>query len=266
MESQIRQIAEAAGREIMRIYKLTDRGVTSKADQSFVTEADLRANEVILEGLTQLTNEKIVSEEGDLTKAALEVQSGGTRPFWLVDPLDGTKDFVNHLDTFVVCIARVENKQPVFGLIHWPVTGETWWAEKNRGAFGPEGDKLQHPRSRTEYICAGSRSMPKDRNSFYEQFNIKEIQRYGSALKFCRLAEGAIDIYPRLGMTSEWDTAAGQIIAEEAGCHVLSLSTGRPLEYGKERFENRGGFVASRSDLNLVEVLRRARDSRVSAN
>ena len=91
--------------------------------------------------------------------------------------------------------------------------------------------------------------------AFYDRFQIKEIQRYGSALKFCRLAEGKIDLYPRFGPTSEWDTAAGQIICEEAGCTVTEISSGARLRYGKTDFKNPGGFIASRADLDIVSLL-----------
>lgn len=247
---RLRTLAEQAGREIMKIYKSGDWSVKDKGDASPVTQADLAANEIILSGLETLTDEPIVSEESDSHPA----QPG--RSFWLVDPLDGTRDFVKHLDTFVICIARIEDGYPVLGLIHQPVTAETWWAEAGRGAFGPKGERLVNAQTRQELIAAGSRSMPSERMQFfYDRFSVKEVRRYGSALKFCRLAEGDVDLYPRFGPTSEWDTAAGQIIAEEAGCKVLDLSTGERLKYGKAGFENRGGFMASRADLDLIAPL-----------
>jgi 3'(2'), 5'-bisphosphate nucleotidase len=253
--NELRDIAVAAGREIMLIYRAVDRGISAKADLSPVTEADRRANKVILKGLKRLTAELVVSEEDE----AKSLVPPGDAPFWLVDPLDGTRDFVNHLDTFVVCIARVEQGYPSFGLIHWPVTGETWWAQKGKGAHGPKGERLFHRNPRTALICAGSRSMPSEKmQGIYDLFGVKEVQRYGSALKFCRFAEGAIDIYPRNGPTSEWDTAAGQIIVEEAGGQVVEISSGKRLKYGKPAFENRGGFVVSNAGLHLVSKLKAA--------
>lgn len=254
MHEEIRRLAESAGREIMTIYRAASRPtVNTKADQSPVTQADLIANEILVTGLSKLTSELIISEESSGEKKS----PSGREPFWLIDPLDGTRDFVGRLDTFVVCVARIVDDYPAFGLIHWPVSGETWWAEKSKGAFGPEGRKIFNRESREELICAGSRSMPSDRMKLiYEKFKIKEIQRYGSALKFCRLSEGAIDFYPRLGPTYEWDTAAGQAIAEEAGCKVIEISTGERLKYGKPGLENRGGFVASRADLDVVAKIR----------
>lgn len=250
MLEEIRQLAREAGEEIMKYYRAGNWTVSAKGDHSPLTQADLAANSILVSGLKSLTSEPIVSEESD----PLSVKVGDR--FWLVDPLDGTRDFVARLDTFVICIARVENGYPVFGLIHQPVTGETWWAEKGKGAFGPNGQRLMNRETRKELIAAGSRSMPSERmKEFYKYFSIKEVRRYGSALKFCRLAEGDVDLYPRFGPTNEWDTAAGQIIAEEAGCKVIDLKTGERLKYGKPDFENRGGFMASRSDLDLVTPL-----------
>jgi 3'(2'), 5'-bisphosphate nucleotidase len=214
-----------------------------------VTQADLAANAIIVKGLEQSFTEPVISEEGDLRSFVGDA-------FWLVDPLDGTRDFVARLDTFVVCIALVRAAEPVLGVIHAPVTGETWSAEKGRGAFNGRGERLTHPGGRQNLIAAGSRSMPSERmHAFYERFKITEVQRYGSAMKFCRLAEGLIDLYPRFGPTNEWDTAAGQIIAEEAGCKVVEISSGVRLAYGKPGFANKGGFVASRGDLDIVSVL-----------
>jgi 3'(2'), 5'-bisphosphate nucleotidase len=251
MQEKIRELAEAAGREIMKIYLSGNWTVTEKEDSSPVTQADLAANAILVPGLSRLTTEPIVSEESD----PQSVKVG--RQFWLIDPLDGTRDFINRNDTFVVCIARVEDGYPSFGLIHAPVTGETWWAEKGRGAYAADGRKLSHTFRRDPLIAIGSRSMPSDRmQMFYNYFRIQEVRRIGSAMKFCRLAEGDVDLYPRFGPTSEWDTAAGQIIAEEAGCKVIDIFTGERLRYGKPGFENSGGFMASRADLDLVAPLK----------
>ena len=246
MLNQVCALAETAGREIKKIYESGDWDVTAKKDASPLTQADLAANAVIVEGLKTFSKDVIVSEECELPS----IQDGQT--FWLVDPLDGTRDFVARLDTFVVCIARIENHYPTLGVIHAPVTGETWWAEKSHGCFGPQGQKLINMSRRTELIALGSRSTPSERmQGLYEQYSIKEVRRFGSALKFCKIAEGVADLYPRFGPTSEWDTAAGQIIVEEAGCRVRDLSTGVRLRYGKPGFENRGGFIVARSDLAL---------------
>ena len=250
MQKDVCQLAAAAGREILRIYQKGDWTVTSKADESPLTQADLAANEIIVPGLKRISQAPIVSEESD--PQSMKVGD----KFWLVDPLDGTRDFIARRDTFVVSIGLIENGIPVFGVVHSPVTNETWWAEKGRGAFGPNGEKIFHSGRREKLIAAGSRSMPSERMQiFYDLFSIAEVQRYGSALKFCKLAQGDVDLYPRFGPTSEWDTAAGQIIAEEAGCKVIDIKTGQSLRYGKPDFAN-PGFIASREDLDLVGRLR----------
>ena len=256
---ELRTLAEEAGREIMKIYRKAERNVTAKKDESPLTQADLNANRVLVRGLAKLTSEMVISEEGDEQGRPPPKGSRGPEPFWLLDPLDGTRDFVARLDTFVVCIARVVDHYPVLGLIHAPVTGETWWACKGLGCFGPEGQKLYRTDQRMPPVAAGSRSMPSERMQvFYDTFGIKNVERIGSALKFCKLAEGAVDLYPRFGPTSEWDTAAGQIIAEEAGCQVIEVKTGQRLRYGKAGLLNAGGFMASRRDLDLIAPLVKA--------
>lgn len=256
LHTEIQTLAELAGREINRIYQSGQWTVEEKSDSSPVTQADLAANQILVPGIRSLSNDPIVSEESDPQSVQI-----GSR-FWLIDPLDGTRDFIAKRDTFVICIALVEDNYPIFGLIHSPVTGESWWAAKDMGSYGPKGNRLlpQESNQRREaLIAAGSRSMPSERmQMFYDRFQISEVRRYGSALKFCRLAECDVDLYPRFGPTSEWDTAAGQIIAEEAGCKVLEISTGQRLRYGKPRFENRGGFMAARSDLDIVGSLHAA--------
>lgn len=251
MVKEIRQIAERAGQEILRVYREVGFAVHSKPDESPLTQADLVANEIIVGGIQSISSDPVVSEESSPEKVQVSDR------FWLVDPLDGTRDFVARLDTFVVSIGFVQNGFPVLGVIHAPATGETWWAEKGQGAFNSIGTRVMHSHRRVNLIAAGSRSMPSEKMQlFYDHFSIQEVHRYGSALKFCRLAEGVVDLYPRFGPTSEWDTAAGQIIAEEAGCKVLDISTGERLKYGKPRFLNSGGFMASRADLDFIGPLR----------
>jgi 3'(2'), 5'-bisphosphate nucleotidase len=277
MLDEIVRIAESAGHEILKIYRSNDWQVSAKSDDSPVTRADLAANEIIVRELHRLSSDPVISEEdsplgSDVVLEAgesLQDQAGpslngerGTvkkgRRFWLVDPLDGTRDFLARLDTFVVSIALVQDGFPVLGVLHAPVTGETWRAEVGRGAHGPLGQRLQI-RSEVDrpLVAVASRSMASERmHLLYQQFGIGEVQRVGSALKFCRLAEGKVDVYPRFGPMREWDTAAGQILVEEAGGKVIELASGKRLEYGKPGFEHRGGFVASRSDLDIVKRLR----------
>lgn len=252
----VKRLAQIAGREIAAIYRGTAWGVTAKPDESPLTLADLRANDIILEGLAKISSDLIISEEGAKAFAHWGRETALPARFWLVDPLDGTRDFVAKLDTFVVCIALIENGAPILGVIHSPVTDELWWAEAGKGAFGPDGRRLMNTRLETkDLIATGSRSQASDRmNLLYERFQVGHVERFGSALKFCKLAEGRFDLYPRFGPTMEWDTAAGQIIAEEAGCKVIDLQTTERLKYGKPGLENRG-FLCTRANLNLESGL-----------
>ena len=245
------ELARLAGAAIIDTVRDGSRVATLKQDQSPVTAADLAANAVLLRGIASLSPFPIISEE------SARPNIDPDKPFWLVDPLDGTRDFVAGLETFVVCIALIENRRPTLGVIHQPTSGLTWWARKGLGAFGPTNERISNDRSQaTPLKAAGSRSTPSEKmQKLYSEFGVDEIVRFGSALKFCKLAEGEFDFYPRFGPTSEWDTGAGQIIAEEAGCHVIDLKTSLPLTYGKPDFLN-SGFVASRVDLDIVGRLK----------
>jgi 3'(2'), 5'-bisphosphate nucleotidase len=257
--SEVQTIARQAGAEIRRLYQSGDWSVTAKADESPVTQADLLANEIITTGLEKLGSQSqgamIVSEESDPHRVQL-----GER-FWLVDPLDGTKDFVARRDTFVVSIGLIERGEPVLGVLYSPVLDRLWWAVKGEGAFA-DGVRIFNDSDRRALIAAGSRSMtPEQIERLTREISIREVQRYGSALKFGRLAEGEIDFYPRFGLINEWDTAAGQVIAEEAGCKVVDLSSGERLRYGKPGLLHRCGFVAARDDLGLVKRLKAVKGS-----
>ena len=252
-------LAQKAGKEIESIYRGNVWTVTTKADESPITQADLRSNEIIVEGLKHLSNDPIISEEGDVALI------GNPSRFWLVDPLDGTRDFVNRMDTFVVCIALIENGEPILGVIYSPISDELFYAEKGKGAFGPNDVRIQNRNTRTDLIAAGSRSTPSAQmKALYDQFGISKVERFGSALKFCKVASGEFDLYPRFGPTREWDTAAGQIIAEEAGCKVIDLSTGARLRYAKSGLENRG-FVCCRGDLVIADDIIRLHQERLKA-
>ncbi len=253
MISEVCRIAIEAGAKILELREAALAAVQFKADMSPVTEADLAANECIVTQLEKLSRDPIVSEE---TSPNLEV---GDR-FWLVDPLDGTKDFVAGKDSFVVNIGLVEKGVPILGVVFAPVLGELFWAQAGAGAYkGSEfknGQKIENRRAGRELkaLASGHHTSPRMR-SFLEQNNIVSLERYGSALKLCRIAEGVADLYPRFGPTSEWDTAAGHAILNEAGCHLLAMSTGEPLAYRKANFQNEG-FIASRRTLDLTEEIR----------
>jgi 3'(2'), 5'-bisphosphate nucleotidase len=251
------ELAERAGDAIMAVRSGGQWTVQSKGDDSPLTQADLAANAVLMNGIAKLSPDPIVSEE-----SAIPIFEGGR--FWLIDPLDGTRDFVAGQDTFVVCIALIENEKPILAVVHSPVTRETFWAVRGKGAFKRIADltaPIRHPKTNRGLQAAGSRSMPSDRMKFlYEIFGIESVTRFGSALKFCRVAEGVFDVYPRFGTTSEWDTAAGQLICEESGCTVISLKTGKPLLYRKPSYLNEG-FIAIRDDADVAKLLSKLKEN-----
>jgi 3'(2'), 5'-bisphosphate nucleotidase len=236
-----------AAREIMRIYA-GDLGERTKADKSPVTDADHAAEVVIVAGLRALTpGLPVVAEEemaaGHVPKIDA-IQSGG--PFWLVDPLDGTKEFIKRNGEFTVNIALIENGRPTLGIVLAPAT-ETLWrgasglgADKREGggAFSAITTRPAPPQGLT--ACASrSHAIYSDLDIWFRNNNLTVADRVqaGSSLKFCLIAEGKADIYPRFGPTSEWDTAAGQGVLEAAGGEVVTTD-GRPLTYGHPPFRN----------------------------
>jgi len=226
-------IAKKASDKILAIYN-TEFNVVSKEDNTPLTEADMAAHHAIYDGLRKLTPDlPILSEESediDYTQRQL------WQRYWLVDPLDGTREFVKRNGEFTVNIALIDNHKPIIGVIHTPVTGICYFANDQAGAFkqSPKQKPIQiHTRRKQEghTVIAGSRShRGSSLNQFLENIGSFEIITMGSSLKSCLVAEGMVDIYPRLGPTSEWDTAAAQCIVENAGGQVLDLNM-QPLLY-----------------------------------
>jgi len=226
-------LAEEAGRAILEVYA-TDFDVQSKADASPVTEADLAAHRLIAAGLAELSpGIPVLSEEDGLPPYA---ERAAWSQYWLVDPLDGTKEFVKRNGEFTVNIALIRSNRPVLGVVNVPVQRTTYVGCEGRGAErrrdGGPGEPLHvSGRSAEPPRVAGSRSHPSDKlAAFLEALGEHELVPMGSSLKFCRVAEGSADVYPRLGPTSEWDTAAAQAVVEYAGGSVLELD-GQPLRY-----------------------------------
>jgi 3'(2'), 5'-bisphosphate nucleotidase len=220
-------IAEHAGREIMAIYA-TDFGVEHKADSSPLTAADMAAHRCILAGLEGVgVDIPILSEE-----SADEVTSDERRTWsrhWLVDPLDGTKEFVKKNGEFTVNIALIEDGSATLGVVHVPATAVTYYAAHGVGAFRLES-AVESPISvtlppATPIRVAGSRSHSNDQTrEFIERLGDAEVVSIGSALKLCLVADGTVDVYPRFGPTSEWDTAAAQCVVEQAGGQVTNMA------------------------------------------
>ena len=234
-------LAHQAGDAIVEIYN-GHYCVEHKCDDSPVTEADYAAHEVIHKGLSTLTPDwPILSEEGDL--AEFEVRRQWQR-YWLVDPLDGTREFIKCNGEFTVNIALIENNLPVLGVIQVPVNRDCYSAVKGGGAFYQPQGKVAEPISTQQWdgnsiTIAGSRShrMPVF-CSFLEFFDDYRVLSLGSSLKSCYVAQGRADIYARFGPTSEWDTAAAQCIVEEAGGLLTDLNLNPLLYNTKESLIN----------------------------
>ena len=248
MIEQVKKIAYNASEAILKVYEKVNPSVKYKKDDSPVTEADIISNEIIINGLKSFSDIPILTEE---TQIPYQERKNWNR-FWLVDPLDGTKDFLVKNNQFTVNIALVENRKPILGIVLIPAEGFCYWAEKGKGAF-KNGEKIYNNSKRTDLIGSDSNfHSTEETKAFYEKHNVKNIKRYGSALKFCKLAEGEIDLYARLNGTMEWDTAAGHIIMNESGCRIIDIVTKQELIYNKEILVN-NHFIACRNDLNFYD-------------
>jgi 3'(2'), 5'-bisphosphate nucleotidase len=244
------EIAEAAGRAILEV-RAAGFAVEYKADHSPLTKADTASHEVILRGLAAaFPGVPVLSEEG--ADIAPETRARWKRLF-IVDPLDGTKEFVKELGEFCVCIALAEGGFPAFGAVHVPVWGKTYAGGLGFGAFrrehgGPWSPIRVRQPDPAGLVVLASRSHPApELEAWLADKHVRERVTAGSALKFCLVAEGAADLYPRFNFTREWDTAAGQAVLEGAGGSVLLLADGRPgarMPVNKPRLEN-GPFLAS---------------------
>ncbi|WP_372972650.1 3'(2'),5'-bisphosphate nucleotidase CysQ [Marinobacter sp.] len=242
---KVLEIADTASRKVMEIYQ-TDFEVQTKDDNSPITAADIASHHVIVDGLKALTPDiPILSEES--ANAPWDERKDWTR-FWLVDPIDGTKDFTNRTGEFTVNIALIEDGEPVMGVVTAPALNEAYWGIKGQGAWKREADgsirKLEvvNPPEAVRAV-ASKNHMNEETRTFIEQLGNHELVQAGSSLKFCRIAEGQADIYPRLGPTCEWDTGAAHAVLVAAGGKVTQLD-GTPLAYGKEDVLN-PYFVAS---------------------
>ena len=239
-------VARAAAAEILAIYQ-SEFAVRHKDDRSPLTAADLAAHHCIVDGLRKLTPDiPVLSEE---SAGITTAQRRGWSTLWLVDPLDGTREFVKRNGEFTVNIALIEHGVTTYGVVQAPVTGALWHGGQRDGAFRRDGDgddqalRVRAPAT-VPLRVAASRSHRDERTAlFIERMGEIEPIGLGSSLKFCRLAEGGIDVYPRFGPTSEWDIAAAQAVLEGAGAAVLDLQ-GRPFRYNQRDTLLNGEFVA----------------------
>jgi 3'(2'), 5'-bisphosphate nucleotidase len=228
------ELAQQAGEKILEVYNSDDFSVQEKADNSPLTAADLAAHHAILAGLTGLTPEiPVLSEESVSLPYA---ERAAWQRYWLVDPLDGTREFIKRNGEFTVNIALIEDGVPVLSVVHVPVTGVSYLACRGLGAFRQGTDEERHPiRVRKTgdgpVMVVGSRSHRGDSLiRFLDKLGDHEMVGMGSSLKLCLVAEGVADVYPRLGPTSEWDTAAAQCVVEQAGGFVTDTDL-QPLRY-----------------------------------
>lgn len=240
-----------AGEEIMRIYNdpLQDFGIERKADNSPLTIADKAAHSCIVSHLSQ-TSIPILSEEGVHLPYA---ERRTWHRLWVVDPLDGTKEFIKKNGEFTVNIALVEDGVPVLGVIYVPAKDVLYWGIVGEGAWKEDGTGRQRmplAQQREVFVVVASRSHLSPETEVYinamkRRHALVEIVNSGSSLKICLVAEGAADVYPRFAPTMEWDTAAGDAIARAAGAKVLNAETQFPLLYNKPDLHN-PWFVVSR--------------------
>jgi 3'(2'), 5'-bisphosphate nucleotidase len=237
-------IAIAAGKEILDVYQ-SDFAVSTKDDASPLTQADLRAHRVIIDGLKALTPDIpcLSEEDADID---FDVRSGWTR-YWLIDPLDGTKEFIKRNGDFTVNIALIDHHESVLGVVHVPVTDTSYLAARDVGAFVIRDGQRSAIRTRATPVKPSLVVTKSHRDAALDEFLAhapahEQVSR-GSSLKFCMVAEGLADFYPRTGPTSEWDTAAAQCLAEVAGATVLRLPDWQPLRYNTKESLLNPGFV-----------------------
>lgn len=240
----VKNIALKAGEVILEVYHQPGAfEVNLKSDDSPLTIADKRANKVICEGLEKLAPEiPIISEENKAIPYEIRKDFAC---HWLVDPLDGTKEFIKRNGEFTVNIALVENQRVVLGVVYAPVLDELYWAIKGKGAFLQKNGEttplkalsFQWSDPGLKIVCSRSH-LNEDTKAFINNLNQAETVATGSSLKFLIMAKGEAHAYPRLGPTMEWDTGAAQIVLEEAGGHVIHKDTRTPLLYNKENLLN----------------------------
>ena len=254
---KISNISVEAGRIILDFYN-KNLNITFKADESPLTQADLASHKLITDSIKKITpNIPILSEEEfiewDVRKE--------WKKYWLIDPLDGTKEFIKKNGEFTVNIALIENNRPILGVIYAPASNELYFAKKNFGSYkiltNKQLNTLDNAKkisikinktNKVKIIGSRSHSNPILQKWVSKNFNDFQILQKGSSLKFCLIAEGFADIYPRFGPTSEWDIAAGHIILEEAGGKLKSIDNKEILYNEKEDILNPNFFAYNNID------------------
>lgn len=252
------KLATVACDAIMEIYRQETHLVHMKENKTPVTEADMVSHAILVSGLKRLQNYPVLSEE----ESALPFEERQRwKRYWLVDPLDGTREFIKRTGEFSINIALIDGHQPVFGLIFSPVTMNCYYALQGKGAFIKNPDQEERKIHTDQWQIDRPFRLLGSRHhdgtllaGFLDHFPSVDAKKMGSALKFGKIAAAEADFYPRLGPTSEWDTAAGQCILEEAGGAVLDLQ-GNPLMYNMKDSLLNPHFVAV-GDLKMYLALR----------
>ncbi|MCA8882519.1 MAG: 3'(2'),5'-bisphosphate nucleotidase CysQ [Rhodobacteraceae bacterium] len=260
LETEMRRLALEAGTVIMEIYGLDDFAVESKDDESPVTAADKAADAHISAGLTAaFPDTLLVTEE----QAASHAESAAS--FLIVDPLDGTKEFIKRRGEFTVNIAYVENGTPIRGVVYAPAKGRLFYTQadgqtvEEEGPFDPAVKGAVAPVSVTTpdnsalMVVASKSHRDAATDAYIAKYSVKDMTSAGSSLKLCLVATGEADLYPRLGRTMEWDTAAGQAVLLGAGGQMVRFDDHTPLTYGKAGYEN-PFFIAYAPGVELKEA------------
>ncbi len=258
--SEIVSIAHQAGQAIMVVYDSPAGVVMRKEDNSPLTQADLAADRVINAGLEKLSlGWPILSEES--AQIDFSIRKSWNR-YWLIDPLDGTKEFIKHNGEFTVNIALIENGKPVLGVVYSPVLDICYYAEHGSGAFVKRGSATAHAiHAQTNLsgqplkIVSGRSHTSARTATLLNQIGQHESIRMGSSLKLCLVAEGSAHLYPRYGQTMEWDTAAAHAVVKEAG-GVVNDAKGVELTYNKPDLHNPEFFVYAKSNQKLTKLIK----------
>jgi 3'(2'), 5'-bisphosphate nucleotidase len=241
----IRRLALEAGDRIMQVYNGPDFAVKSKSDASPVTEADEAADAIISAGLRAAFPDVVLITEEQADSHALSAST-----FLIVDPLDGTKEFVQRRGDFTVNIAYVENGVPLRGVVYAPAQGRLFYTQSNGATVEELGDfakdrvgavkplSVSTPDNAALMVVASKSHRDAATDDYIGKYACKDMKSAGSSLKFCLVATGEADLYPRLGRTMEWDTAAGDAVLRGAGGHVVRFDDHRPLAYGKSGWDN----------------------------
>jgi 3'(2'), 5'-bisphosphate nucleotidase len=231
---EIQDCLQECSSKIIEIYNEFDQSIAYKADNSPLTKADIVSHELIEKCLSSISSYPIISEESDnfYTKES---------KYWLVDPLDGTKEFISKNGEFTINIALIENRYPTLGYVHSPINKTLYVGGLNKGAFKVIDSSIEEifvsPSQDPMRIVASRNHLNEETKKFISQFKSYTLLQAGSSIKLCMIAEGLADIYPRLAPTSEWDTAAAQAIVEGAGGSVRDLNNER-LAYQKNDILN----------------------------